>query len=336
MIAAVLVSPQKIHLQDVAKPVPQANQVLIRLKSVGICGSDVHLYLGDRPLPEPTILGHEGIGIVESVGAEVSHLKPGDRVLIEPNVACGTCQYCQKGRGNICIHKKVIGVNAPGCFTQFIALEAEYCWKIPDELTDNQAVCVEPMAVAVHALACSSVQKGASIAVFGLGAIGLLLTQIALAAGLNVYVKDLNQEKEQFAAQIGACILPSNEHLAAYMLEKDIEAIFDCVGVAKATNLILVTAPRGSEIVLVGLANEACSFVPLRIAREEIAILPSIIYKHPTDFQATIELIQKRVVDPSIIISHRYNLENFEEAITLASSGKATKVIIDIPHHDRP
>jgi threonine dehydrogenase-like Zn-dependent dehydrogenase len=120
------------------------------------------------------------------------------------------------------------------------------------------------------------------------------------------------------------------------MLEKDIEAIFDCVGVAKATNLILVTAPRGSEIVLVGLANEACSFVPLRIAREEIAILPSIIYKHPTDFQATIELIQKRVVDPSIIISHRYNLENFEEAITLASSGKATKVIIDIPHHDRP
>ena len=332
MKAAVLHSPKNIQLQEVEMPALNTGQIRIKLQSVGICGSDVHLYLGHRVLSEPTILGHEGIGWVEEVGEAVEGFEVGQRVLVEPNVACGKCRYCLSGRGNICVNKKVIGVNAPGCFAEYLSLEASHCWKIPSEISDEDAVCVEPLAVAVHALACSRIKAGQKIAVFGLGAIGLLLTQLAISKGFEVFVKDLNKEKEQFAEQIGACILPSNEQLAQFMLENEIEAIFDCVGVAQATNLILETAPRGSEIVLVGLANEPCSFVPLRIAREEIRILPSIIYHHPADFQETINLIKSGQVKPSKIISHRFTLDNFLEAITLASSGNATKVIIDIAH----
>ncbi|CAM3836916.1 zinc-dependent alcohol dehydrogenase [Aquirufa aurantiipilula] len=329
MKAAVLENPQHIQVKNLEKPVPQANEVLIRLTSTGICGSDVHLYLGDRLLPVPTVLGHEGIGFVEAIGAKVSGFQIGQRVVIEPNIPCGTCRFCQRGKGNICPNKQVVGVNSPGCFAEYICLNADFCWKLPDSISDEDAVCIEPLAVALHALHVSTAPPNASIAIFGLGAIGLLLCQLALTKGYRVWVKDLNVEKQALAEARGAGILPL-EGLEAFLYEQEIAAIFDCVGVAKATNLILETAPRGSEIILVGLANELAQFVPLKIAREGISILPSIIYDHPQDFAETIELIAQDKIHPGQIISGRYPLDKIEEAMVLAVSGKASKVVVDM------
>jgi len=330
MIAAVLHSPQTISLENIEKPKPKPYEVLIQLSSVGICGSDVHLYKGDRLLSKPTILGHEGFGNIIEIGNEVKGFSLGDRVVIEPNVACGICRYCQRGRGNICIHKKVIGVNENGCFAEFIALNADYCWKLPNSISNDDAVCIEPLAVAVHALKCTKAKPKATVSIFGLGAIGLLLTQLCIAKGYQVYVKDLNNEKQALAKQFGALILPPDEQLSDFFIVNEIETVFDCVGVAKATNLILETAPRGAEIVLVGLANEIVSFLPLRIAREEISIIPSIIYNHPNDFAEAIDLIERKILAPSSIISNRFPLEKIKEAVQLAVSGHSTKVIIDI------
>lgn len=331
MIAAVLNSPQNISLENIEKPKPKSFEVLIKITAVGICGSDVHIFKGDRLLNHPTILGHEGIGHIVEIGDGVKGFSLGDRVVIEPNIACGKCRYCQKGRGNICINKKVIGLNVHGCFTEYVALDADYCWKLPNTISNDDAVCIEPLAVAVHALKCTKSKPNSSVAIFGLGAIGLLLTQLCISKGYHVYVKDLNHDKQEFAKkQFGAFILPTDDQLGNFLLLNEIETVFDCVGVAKATNLIFETAPRGAEIVLVGLANEMVSFLPLRIAREEISILPSIIYNHPDDFAETIQLIERKDIIPSNIISNRYSLENIHEAIQLASSGKATKVIIDL------
>ncbi|CAM4132065.1 L-iditol 2-dehydrogenase [Cytophagaceae bacterium 50C-KIRBA] len=329
MKAAVLESPKNIQVQDLEKPIPQANELLIRLRSTGICGSDVHLFLGDRLLPVPTVLGHEGLGYVEAVGAYVEGFHKGQRVVIEPNIPCGTCRFCLQGKGNICPNKQVIGVNSPGCFAEYVCLDADFCWKLPDSITDEDAVCIEPLAVAVHALHVSSAPKQAHIAIFGLGAIGLLLCQLSLTKGYQVWVKDLNEEKQVLAEAMGARILPT-EGLEAFLYDREIAAIFDCVGVAKATNLILETAPRGSEIILVGLANESAQFVPLKIAREGISILPSIIYDHPNDFAETIELIAQDKIHPGQIISGRFPLNRIGEAMALAVSGKATKVVLDM------
>lgn len=329
MIAAVLLSPECISIENIEKPEPQSFEVLIKLAAVGICGSDIHFYKGDRLLSKPTILGHEGIGHVVEIGSKVQGFSVGDRVVIEPNIGCGNCRFCKKGRGNICIHKKVIGVNENGCFTEFIALDAEYCWKIPETISNDDAVCIEPMAVAVHALKCTKVKPSSAVAIIGLGAIGLLLTQLCIAKGYKVYVKDLNHGKQLIAKNYGAIILPSDEQLSDFLITNEIETVFDCVGVAKATNLILETAPRGAEIVLVGLANDLVSFIPLRIAREEISILPSIIYNHPDDFAETIQLIEEKVITPSKIISNRFSLNKINEAIQLAASGNETKVIIE-------
>lgn len=329
MKAALLESPQQITLQNLEKPIPKANEVLIRLKSTGICGSDVHLFLGDRLLPVPTVLGHEGLGFVEAWGAQVQRFNLGQRVVVEPNIPCGKCRYCQQGKGNICPNKQVIGVNSPGCFAEYICVDAEFCWSLPETISDDDAVCIEPLAVAVHALHCCSAKAPDKIAVFGLGAIGLLLSQLALSKGYQVFVKDLNLDKQALAKSMGAKILPEEE-LASFLYNQEVAAIFDCVGVAKATSLILETAPRGSEIILVGLANELAQFVPLKIAREGISILPSIIYHHPSDFAETIELIAEDKIHPGQIISGRFPLSQINEAMALAVSGKATKVVVDI------
>lgn len=329
MKAAVLEKPNYIQVQNLEKPIPKANELLIRLKSTGICGSDVHLYLGDRLLPVPTVLGHEGLGWVEAMGSQVTGFQLGQRVVIEPNIPCGTCRFCLQDKGNICPNKQVIGVNSPGCFAEYICLDADFCWKLPDSISDEDAVCIEPLAVAVHALHVSSASPNQQIAIFGLGAIGLLLCQLALTNGYQVWVKDLNEDKQNMAEVMGAGILPK-EGLESFLYNQEIVAIFDCVGVAKATNLILETAPRGSEIILVGLANELAQFVPLKIAREGISILPSIIYDHPNDFAETIELIAQNKIHPGKIISERFPLDRIEDAMTLAVSGKATKVILDI------
>ncbi|RXK52405.1 zinc-dependent alcohol dehydrogenase [Aquirufa rosea] len=329
MKAGVLLGPRQLQIQELKKPVPKAHEVLIRLSSTGICGSDVHLFLGDRLLTSPTVLGHEGIGLIEAIGEEVTGFEIGQRIVIEPNIPCGDCRFCRQGRGNICPHKQVIGVNTSGCFAEYICLDANFCWQLPDTISPEDAVCIEPLAVAVHALKCGALEAQEAIAIFGLGAIGMLLCQLALYKGYRVWVKDLNPEKQESAQQMGANILP-DESLDSFLYDYEIAGIFDCVGVAKATNQILAAAPRGSKIILVGLANEMAQFVPLKIAREGISILPSIIYDHPADFAETLDLIATNKIQPGKIISERFPLNRIEEAMELAVSGKVTKVVVDI------
>lgn len=172
MRAAYLIKPNQIEIKSIPIPEPQPGEVRIKLQKVGICGSDVHLFLGHRHLENPTIIGHEGLGMIDKIGPEVTDRKMGERVAIEPNIPCMQCVYCYSGRGNICIHKRVIGVNEAGCFAEYICLPESFCWNIPDGISDSDALTLEPAAVAYHSLFTSNAKPGDSIAVVGLGAIG--------------------------------------------------------------------------------------------------------------------------------------------------------------------
>ncbi len=332
MNAVFLEKPRHLVARDIPMPEPMPGEIRVRLVNVGICGSDVHLFLGHRPLNRPTVIGHEGYGLIDKLGEGVMGRSLGERVVVEPNIPCMRCRFCLSSRGNICPNKRVVGLTENGCFADYICVPAAFCWPIPDEVSAQDAVCIEPMAVSVHALSVSSARPGDTIAIVGLGAIGLLLSHLALRLGYRVLVSELNGAKRQKAVAEGAIAAQGDAPtLNAIWEAHTVVAVFECAGSAGTASLVTAAAPRGSEIVLVGLSEQAATFTPLRIAREGITLLPSIIYRHPTDFQRTIDLIQRQVVRPSTIISGYYPLAQLREAFEIAATGTESKLIIKLP-----
>ena len=142
MKAAFLTKPKEIVLKNRPISEPQAGEVRVKLKQIGICGSDVHLFQGHRVLHYPHIIGHEGLGFIDKIGSGVEGRSIGERVVIEPNIPCQKCRFCLSGRGNICINKRVIGLNESGCFAEFITLPAAFAWTIPPSVSDENAVTI--------------------------------------------------------------------------------------------------------------------------------------------------------------------------------------------------
>ena len=333
MKAAILLTARQIKVLDLPIPEPGDGEVRIKLKKVGICGSDVHLFEGHRVLESPTIIGHEGLGIVDKVGENVIMKPLGKRVVIEPNIPCQKCKYCLKGNGAICPNKKTIGLNQAGCFAEYVIVPSDFVHIIPDAISDANAVCIEPMAVAVHALFKSKAKPGDCVAIIGLGAIGLLLTHLALKLGFKVLVSEVKQNKLALAHKMGAEIVPpglSFQEINKIWEENEVVSVFECAGIAKTATLAAMAAPRGSEIVLIGLTAEMANFQPLRIVREGIQIHPSIIYDQNIDFAKTIQLIDLGVISPDFIISKYSKLDNLQDALSLAAQGEETKIIIEI------
>jgi 4-hydroxyphenylpyruvate dioxygenase len=327
MQAAMLTAPKQIHITSVPVPVPRYGEVRIKMKSVGICGSDIHLFSGHRPdLIYPKIIGHEGYGYVEMLGEGVKHLTLGDRVVIEPNYPCMKCEFCLQGRGNICPNKRIIGVLEQGCFAEYAVVPEPFAWRVPQTIMDDDAVVIEPTAVALHAIHTSSrAYPGDTIAVVGLGAIGMLVTHIALQLGYRVVVTDSMPQKAAFAENLGAIISAPNQWET-----QDVVAIIECSGSADALSLAIEKAPRGAEIIVVGLAEKTSVFSEFQLARRGLSLVPSMIYDHPRDFKRTIQLIAAGKINPSKIISRRLTFSHVDEALEIASQGLDTKVIMDL------
>jgi len=338
MKTALLTKPHRVEFQEVPRPEPGPGQVRVHMKLVSVCGSDVHLYKGDweKRAPYPVRPGHEGVGYIDAVGEGVTHLNLNERVVIEPNFPCGHCRYCWRGQGNICPNKRITGVNEPGCFAEYSVLSAKFAWSLPDHISDEDAVLVEPTAVGWHALQSATLRPGDTIAVIGLGAIGLLLTHTALAVGYRVLVTDQVLEKMALAEQWGATpiqleaggqVIPQ---LVAQLDAADVGAVFECGGTVKTATMALDAAPSGAKVVIVGLAHEPVSFIPFDITRRGLNILTSIIYNHPADFSRVIELIANKTTQPSKVISHRCQFAQLPEALARAAGGAETKVVLTV------
>jgi threonine dehydrogenase-like Zn-dependent dehydrogenase len=337
MKAAFLNAPNQLEVKDTPIPEPKPGELRIKLKKVGICGSDVHLFLGHRLLEKSTVIGHEGLGYIDKIGEGVSNRSIGERVVIEPNIPCHRCVHCLGGKGNICLNKRVIGVLEAGCFAEYITLPEAFCWAVPASITDENAVVVEPCAVAYHALIASQAKPGDAISVIGLGAIGLLLTHIALRLGYQVLVTEINATKVALAEAQGAIVAcppgnleESTKALAKIWTKNEVCCVFECAGSHLTTTMAIEAAPRGAEVVIVGLANKPAQFIPLLTTREGISILPSIIYDHPFDFKRVIQLIASKTIDPSFIVSQSIALDDIQTALETAALGNGSKIVITI------
>ncbi len=334
MQAGVLTAPRSIELQSRPIPEPGPGEVRIRMKAVGICGSDVSLFMGSRPdLAFPLVMGHEGLGYVDKIGENVNSHQPGDRVVIEPNYPCGRCDYCWQGRGNICPNKRIIGVLETGCFAEYAVVPAPFAWHVPGAISDDDAVVIEPTAVALHTLYSSPARPGDTIAVVGLGAIGLLVTHLAVRMGYTVLAYDRVSEKIALALNFGAIPIPADAatiQIQNLWKEARVHTVFECAGAAPAFTLAVEAAPRGAYVVVAGLSDKPSALTEFSMTRQGINILTSIIYQHPTDFRRTIGLIENGFLQPGRIISAKEPFQNLALAVQTASSGHHAKIVLDV------
>jgi 2-desacetyl-2-hydroxyethyl bacteriochlorophyllide A dehydrogenase len=328
MKAAFLYAPERIEIDDTPVPQVDRDQVLIEPIRAGICGSDVSLFSGHRtPAAYPLLLGHESVGHVRAVGDHVTNFRIGQRVIVEPNYPCGACAYCRSGRGNICPNKKSLGVTIPGCFAEQFVAPAEFVWPIPETISDEDAVTIEPLAVSLHALWQSGAQIGDTAAVIGCGATGLLLIQAAVSQGMRVFAHDKTESKLEMAKQLGAQV-DRTADIPSLWSDEGVTTVFECAGAASTVELALSAVPRGGQVVLLGLSTAQASFVPLKLVREEIRVSGSIIYNHPADFARTIALVERNVLSPGKIITHTFRFDQISQALQLASTGEVGKVLL--------
>lgn len=334
MLAARLHGPGSIALEEVMRPAPGPGELLFKVEQAGICGSDVHVYKGHRSIPYPLTLGHEALGRVVEVGEGVSRVRLGQRVIVEPNIACGACEYCRRGQGTICPHKTVLGINTDGAFAEYLRVPATHAWAVPEHADWRDLIVVEPLAVAVHALAVSGVQPGDDVMVLGCGPEGLLLTALLTSTRIHVRAADLNPFRVQAARDLGAeaeVMTPETaETLQRELLgSRSPMTLFECSGSAEGTAWCINAVPRGGKVVLIGLSESPVPVQPLRYVREGMALVGSLIYDHPTDFRRALSLTT-RGFTLGHLINRVFPFGNVQEGLEAAAAGMVLKGGLDL------
>ncbi len=265
MKALVHTEPYKFEFKDVPQPKPDDEEILVRVKAVGICGSDVHGYTGKtgRRIP-PIIMGHEASGVVEAVGKKTQNVAVGDRITFDSTVYCNQCQWCRVGRVNLCDNRQILGVSIPafrrdGCLAEYVVMPWWITYKLPDAVSFEEAALVEPAAVSMHAARTTPIDVNDVVGVIGAGPIGLFAVQAVKVKGAGkVIAFDVREERLAFARQLGADITinPSAgdvaEELKRVVGRPDVDAVLEAVGTPPAMDLGFKIVKRGGHLTLIG------------------------------------------------------------------------------------
>jgi threonine dehydrogenase-like Zn-dependent dehydrogenase len=307
-------------------------EVLVAVERAGICGSDLAIFNGTRPAEYPLIMGHEAIGRI--VDARQSEHAPGSRVVIEPNILCGSCSVCRRDHGNVCPSKRSLGMNWPGAFAEFVAVPSTFVHPLPPQIAADDAVGIEPLAVALHAVEAAAVPRGEQVAVIGCGAEGLLLIQVLVACGARVIAADLAEHGLAVARRLGAeaVVRVSADTEAAIESQLCAPVVFESAGTAAALDLALRAAAPGGRVVALGLASEPAKLVPLEFVRRGLTLIGSLIYDRPADFHHAIDLVRERRIQPSVLVERVIDgLPGAPSAFeALVAQHRSGKTLIDV------
>jgi 2-desacetyl-2-hydroxyethyl bacteriochlorophyllide A dehydrogenase len=329
----VLEQPSHVHVVDRPVAAPRPGEALVRLRLAGICGSDLSAYRGTSPLVSyPCVLGHELL--VDVVDAPSRPELAGQRAVIEPLVACGSCTPCRKGRQNCCVNLQVMGVHRAGGLAETSVVDANRLYIVPPDIPDDVAVLAEPTTIAYRAVQRSAIEAGQIAVVIGAGAIGLLICQILLRArGCQVYVIDIDERRLATASTVGAHPLRGDrlEQVAALARATGGElasVVFEATGNASCTRATTEFLAYTGRIVLVGWNKGPVDFDTVTLMRKEAEVFGS---RNSTGaFPPVLRLLQAGVIDADAMITHRFALQEAEQAITLLDSGAehTVKVVI--------
>jgi len=331
MKAALLSEIGKFKIEEVADPqLIRDTDVLIRIKMVGVCGSDMHYYttgrIGSQVIRFPFIIGHEAAGIVERTGKNVTRVKDGQRIAIDPAVSCGNCDQCRAGRANTCRSLLFLGnpEQLGGALCEFIVLDQNCCFPIDNRLTFEQAVLSEPLAIAVYAVERSQLPAEASVAILGAGPIGMSVFHVLRLNGVgNVYITDKIQARLDFARQLNPRWFGNPDHMDIVEKISEIEPllvdiVYECSGEKDAFDQAFKLLKPGGILVVVGIPElDEIPFPMHELRRKELTILNIRRQAHCT--QKAIDLLADRRLNLDAMVTHRFSLEQTQQAFELVS-----------------
>lgn len=327
-------------LQDVPVPDIRDNEVLIRVRRTGVCGTDVHIHDWDawaqgrcRP---PFTVGHEFAGEVSKVGSLVADVRVGDRVTAEGHIVCGRCHLCRTGNSHICPNTRIIGVDRDGCFAEYIAMPATNVWHLDDDIPFEVGGIHDPMGNAFHTALHGTTIPGATVLVTGCGPIGIFAVGICKAAGASrVIASDVNPKRLELARRMGAhdAVQPADVDAAVRKATDGlgVDVVLEMSGVPAAVHQAFKLVRMGGRVQMLGIPSKAM----------EVDIATEIVFKgitvygvigrrmYDTWIQMT-QFLRSGQFDPRPVITHRFPLEAHAEAIAAIKSGEAGKVVFEI------
>jgi len=338
--AAVLYAPYDLRIEEIPKPEIGCGEVLVRIRAVGICGSDIHFYTTGRCsgfiVKEPLILGHECSGEIVEIGDDVDNVKIGDKVAVEPGFPCGRCYYCRIGRYNLC--PDIVFYGAPpihGAFREYTPAKASFVYRIGGDISFEEAALIEPLAVGMQAVKRSGMMSGSTVAVFGCGPVGLLTLQVALASGASPIIAiDPIEYRVELAEKLGATytVNPVETSVVEYVDKLTngigVDVVFEVSGNPKAFNDALKIVRRGGVIVQVGMFEENVTFDPALIIDKEIDIRG--VFRYANVYEQAIKLASSGRIKLKPLITHIFTLDRIKEAFDtiVEKRGNPVKVIV--------
>lgn len=328
MRVSVLRGAGDLAVEERADPVPGPHDVLVRVRSVGVCGSDVHYYehgrIGSHKVESPLVLGHEPSGEVVEVGTEVDRGRIGQRVSLEPGVPDFTCAECRAGRYNLCPNVRFFATPPiDGAFAELVVVNEQFAHPVPESLSDDAAALLEPLSVGLWACRKSGVTAGSRVLVTGAGPVGLVAAQAAMALGAaEVTVTDVNPHRLKLAADLGATstVDVSTVSLAQSGVEPDV--LLECSGHPAATAEALTAVARAGRVVLVGMGSDVMPLPVSRIQEYELTITGTFRYSHT--WPAAIALAASGRVELDRLVTGHYGLDQVGEALSAGRTDPLT------------
>ena len=314
MKASLLVEPGRVEVDDVPTPTPGPDEVRIAVGGVGLCGSDLSVFRGAWDAPAyPWIMGHEAFGTIEAVGRDVPSTRLGELVVVEPNIICGRCESCRRGRTSACTQRQSVGMNRPGAIAELVVVPTQHAWRVPDG-TPEDLVCVEPMTVVETALRRLRMPVPATVLVIGVGAQGSLMCLALQRRGAEVVVSDVNPERTAFAVRSGAVALDQRGSDGRFDL------IVDTAGTPSAIELAFARAEVGGTIVELSLEGRPFELTAQSLVRRQITLQGSLTYDHPSDFADSVSRLEDDSWRPGAVVTDEFLLDDAQHAFERAPS----------------
>jgi L-iditol 2-dehydrogenase len=344
MKAALLENIKKFKIANIPKPVIEnPDDVLVRVKRAGVCGSDIHYYLngciGSQVVEFPFIIGHECSGTVAETGKNVKNLQPDQKVVIEPAVSCHKCYQCRLGRENTCENLQFLGLpgQMQGCLCEYMVLPAENCLPIENKLSLEQGVLCEPFTIGVYAVKQSNPKPDSKIAVLGSGPIGLSCIAAARAQGISrIYATDLLDYRTAAARKGGAGWAgnPEKQNVVEEIRKRQpngIDIAFECAGKQETIDQAIEILRPGGTLMLIGIPEEdRVSFIVDRMRRKEIAVIN--VRRQNKCTRSAMEMVASKKADIDFMVTHNFNIDQVQEAFEMVANyeDNVIKAIIEI------
>lgn len=342
MKVATMVEIGKIELEEREIPKVKDNEVLVKVEHVGICGSDLHYYetgaIGDFVVEVPFVLGHEAAGTIVEIGRNVSNVKVGDRVALEPGKTCGHCEFCKKGFYNLCPDVKFFATPPiDGVFQEYVAHDSELCFKLPENVSTMEGALIEPLSVGFHAAMQGDARSGKTAVVMGAGCIGLVTMMALKSMGVDrVWVVDILENRLKKALELGADkVIDGKFDVIEKVMEltngKGCDLVIETAGNQITASQAIHITKKGGTVVLVGYSKNGEMTLPIGKALDKELTFKTVFrYRHI--YPMAIEAVSSGRIDLKGIVTNRFNLKESQKAMNYSVNNKEdiVKAVIDI------